>query len=405
MSTVAERIAALNAKKKVEEPPPLTQRKSIKWQKPAAIETKQDSPAPPVLSQPKVASPQGGGKLTPSWLKGGMSTTASAPKNIPFTKATSPTTSPHPSPSGSPSYEQSSSFPKVPTVDKDSKSVMGEIAQDKPKEQPQKEIPVVASPVPVVFTPPEKLVEASPQTQEEDKPVQPPAPVQEQAPESVVQAKEPEEQSTPELVQDPASEPILPPVVAAPPLPPSRKPSFTEAQAAQEVATATMKVEVMEGGEAALPALSKCMEEKVAESSANVETPEGENKASEEPLQMDRSSSSSSSVVNENKNLEDDDLDIPPPPREEAHEMLGSQTLESRRSVRFGVGEEVKVEEFDYDDLIPTEDDPPTPASNDDAIRSRRRSSLSQKVVSILKRASRGGAASDGAKKNGISWG
>ena len=398
MTSVAERIAALNAKKKVEEPPPI-QRKSVKWQKPGAVETET-----PVA--PGIVSPQGT-KPTPSWLKGNSTASATAPGS--FVPKTSPSTSPLASPQNSPSPESQSkdNFSKIPVLDK-TRTVSPPIettpvVTQQVQTESKPEIPKKVEPATVEVEKPVQVpvVEDTPKP-EEPQSIPVPEPEPQKVESKVVEAATPEaakeetqvESVTPYNEEEEAPAEVQTPsqteVVVPPPLPPSRKTSLNEISSEEPKQSASVIAE---------PVLVEPVAPVVAAPSS-VEVIEEIPPAPPAPAAEEKDESKQQ--LDEDRPPNEDTIDS----REKSHVMLGEQTQESRRSVRFGVGSEVKVEEFDYDDLAPGDDDEPPP-NVDDAVRTRRRSSIGQKVVSILKRASRASMKKpeDDSKRNGISWG
>jgi len=121
-------------------------------------------------------------------------------------------------------------------------------------------------------------------------------------------------------------------------------------------------------------------------------------------------SASDASLGEQKSNMEEkqssplaDDIPLPPPPPPAEEKQISTN---ARFSVRFG--DELKVEEYEYDELASEQQEPGEGSlQNEDSSKPRRRSSISQRVVSILKRASRSSTKNrpEPESSNGLSWG
>lgn len=452
MSTVAERIAALNAKKKADAavPLPTVVRTGAKWQKPTSVETTTPSTGAKTISPRGAVSPrtlQGPQptKPAPSWIKPvGAGASVTAPR-VSGT-LTSPVTSPQSSPTSTPSIDQRVEASKVasPPVTKNVLPVLpisvkqpvepktakvdqpAETKVIKP-EQPEDTRPTKVE-LPKVAYPPvtkdeargveAKVCEELRSQAVVDEPTKPsieeaprPTIVMDEASnetnmKSAVQIvdevvvkvsfQDPEPEKTSLLVDDapvivpveeePTREPEPSSFVLPPPIPPSRGSLNTT----EVIETASPPARVEETYE-----LPKTEEQKSEIETVSTPFEESKVEASEQIVDAAEEKELSPSTPSS-----DDGSSEHAP-------MLKEISSTSRRSVKFGQNDEIKVEEFDYHDLAPADEESQTPPNLEDGTRARRRSSLSQKVVSILKRASRGPtkAGEDNRKMNGISWG
>jgi hypothetical protein len=419
MSTVAERIAALNAKKKQDDPTPII-RKGISWQKPAPVDTNKSDPQPTKTGN--ATSPNGtpsfsptGGKPTNSWIKGAT----------PGNSSTSP--------------PQSPGVAKIPSLP--SKTVVASVVVSAVVVSPSpttgvspqmNEVGQITDTIAPPALPPSRQSSLQ-DVRAEDKTMNPVAPSNENPllastssderektgdgnSSILYENKRPIEKEENTNVQNSSI-----PIVAAISINDGNTTSVhqpNKAKVEEDI------LEIIDLPPPPPPPIAKennkpsvkfadtiIVEEDSDDSEKDAATLEGEESIDNSSVIKTDGPEANGETEEEKTNFEEKDATVNA--NDSAGKGLGatgrSLSASSRTpSVRFGMGDEIKVEEFDYDELdtsgIP--DAPPL----DTLPQSRRRSSLSQKVVSILKRASRSKVKETtdevpNQKMNGISWG